>query len=86
MSIILSYTHFLHVAFLSILVFQTFDRIIFATLTFRGTRWYVLTARDPQMVCDHQKFGNHWVMRYVKLARYVKLSVYKHDRAQNVFR
>jgi len=86
MGIILSYTHFLHVAFVSILVFQTFDRIIFATLTFRGTRWYMLTARDPQMVRDHKNFGNHWVTWCVKLARYVKLSVYKHDRAQNAFR
>jgi len=86
MVIILSYTNFLHVAFVSIMVFQTFDRIIFATLTFRETRWYVFTARDPQMVSDHKKFGNHWVTRYVKLARYVKLSVYKHDRSKNAFR
>ena len=42
------------------LVFQTFDLIIFGTLTFPGTRWYVLTVRDPQMVRDQKKFGNHW--------------------------
>jgi len=41
MAIILSHSHFLHVAFVSILVFQIFDRIIFGTLTFRGIRWYV---------------------------------------------
>jgi len=47
----------------SIIVFQPFDRNIFGTLTFPGTRWYVLTARDPQMVCDQKKFGNHCYMR-----------------------
>jgi len=41
------------------MVFQTFDRIIFGTLTFPGTKWYVSTARDPQMVRDQKKFGNH---------------------------
>jgi len=48
MAIILSHSHFLHIASVPIMVFQTFDRIIFGTLTFPGTRWYVLTARDPQ--------------------------------------
>jgi len=62
MAIILSHSHFLHVAFVSILVFQTFDRIIFGTLTFSGTRWYVITVRDPQMVRAQKKFGNHWVI------------------------
>jgi len=41
------------------MVFQTFDRMIFGTLTFPGTRWYVLTVRDPQMVRSQKKFGNH---------------------------
>jgi len=59
MAIILSHSHFLHVAFVSNLVFQTFDRITFGTLTFLGTRRYVLTARDPQMVRDRKKFENH---------------------------
>jgi len=54
-----SHSHYLHVAFVSILVFRTFDRIIFGALTFPGTRWYVLTVRDPQMVRDQKKFGNH---------------------------
>jgi len=27
--------------------------------------------------------GDPWVTRYAKLAKYVKLSVYKHDRAQS---
>jgi len=43
MAIILSHIHFLHVAFVAILVFQTFDQIIFGTLTLPGTMWYVLT-------------------------------------------
>jgi len=59
MAIILSHSNFLHVAFVSIMVFQTFDRMIFGTLTFPGTRWYVLTVRDPQMVRSQKKFGNH---------------------------
>ena len=54
------HSHFLHVAFVLILVFQTFDRIIFGTLTFPETRRYVLTVRDPQMARDQKKFGNHW--------------------------
>jgi len=41
------------------MIFQTVDRIIFGTLTFPGTRWYVMTVRDPKMVRDQKKFGNH---------------------------
>jgi len=63
MAIILSHSHFHHVAFVSNLVFQTFDRIIFGTLTFPGTRWYVLTACYPQMVRDQKKFGNQLLYR-----------------------
>ena len=48
-----------HVAFVSIPVFQTFHRMIFGTLTFPETRWYVVTVRDPQMVRAQKKFGNH---------------------------
>jgi len=54
MAIKISHSHFVHVGFVSILVFQTFDRMIFGTLTFHGTReggmwwqygthkWYVI--------------------------------------------
>jgi len=42
---------------MSILVFQTIDRIIFGILTFPGTRWYVLTVREPQMVRDQKSLG-----------------------------
>jgi len=59
MVIILFHSHCLHVAFVSTLVFQSFDRVIFGTLTFPRTRWYVLTVRDPQMVRDQDTFGNH---------------------------
>ena len=65
MAIILSHSHFLNVAFVSIMVFQTFDRFIFGTLTFSGSRWYVLTSQDPQMVRDQKKFGNHWFIAYM---------------------
>jgi len=60
MPIIISHSHYLHVAFVSILVFQTFGRMIFGRLSFPGARWYVMTARVPQMVCDEKKFGNYW--------------------------
>jgi len=74
MAIILSYSHFLHVAFVSILVFRTFDRITFVTLTFPETRWYVLTVRDPQMVRDQNKFGNHCIKeRYVYTLSQIKM-------------
>ena len=55
----ISHSHFVHVAFVSILVFQTFDRMIFGTLTFYGARWYMMTVRDTQMVRDQKKFENH---------------------------
>ena len=60
MAIKISHSHFVHVAYVSILLFQTFDRIIFGTLTFPGRRWYVMTVRDTQMVRDQKKFENHW--------------------------
>ena len=56
----ISHSHFVHAAFVSILVFQTFDRLIFGTLNFSGTRWYMMTVRDTQMVRDQKKFENHW--------------------------
>jgi len=52
-----SHTHFFQVEILSILVFQTFDRMIFGILSFPGTRWCVLTVRDPHIVRDQKKFG-----------------------------
>ena len=60
MAIKISHSHFVHVGCVSILVFQTFDRMIFGTLTFPGTRWYVMKVRDTQMVRDQKKFENHW--------------------------
>jgi len=60
MAIILSHGHFLLVAFVSILVFQTFEnRIIFGRLTSPGTRWYVLTVQDHKWYTI-RKFGNHY--------------------------
>jgi len=47
--------------------FQTLYRMIFGTLTFPGTRWYMLTVRKPQMVRDQEKFGNHWLNANKKL-------------------
>jgi len=60
----ISHSHFVHVSFMSILVFQTLDRMIFGTLTFPGTRWYVMTAREPQMIRDQKKFENHWFKEF----------------------
>jgi len=59
MAIIISYSHFDHVAFVSILVLQTFDRMMFGRLSFPETRWYVVIVQDPQIVRDQKKFGNH---------------------------
>jgi len=59
MAIKISHSHFVYVAYVSILLFQTFDRIIFGTLTFPGTRWCMMTVQDTQMVRDQKKFENH---------------------------
>jgi len=59
MAIIISYSHFDHVAFVSILVLQTFDRMMFGRLSFPETRSYVVIVQDPQIVRDQKKFGNH---------------------------
>jgi len=40
--------------------FANFWSNVFVTMSFSGTRWYVVTVRDPQMLCDQKKFGNHW--------------------------
>ena len=63
MTIIISHNHFVHVAFVSVPVFQTFDRIIFGILGFPGITGYVVTARHPQTVHDEEKFGNHCLPR-----------------------
>ena len=55
MAIIISHSHIVHVAFLSTMVFQIWLNGI---LTFLGTRWYVVSVQDPQMVCDQKKFEN----------------------------
>jgi len=57
MAIILSHSHFLHASLVSILVFQTFDRIIFGTLTFPGTKWYVLTVRAHKWYATTKSLG-----------------------------
>jgi len=76
MAIKISHSLFVHVAFVSILVFQTFDRMIFGTLTFPGTRWYVMTVRDPQMVRDQKKFENHCSKAYRKPSGAFNCSLY----------
>jgi len=43
--------------------FSKLDQMIFGTLSFPGTRWYMVTARDPQMVRDQKSTGNHWPTR-----------------------
>jgi len=47
MAIAICHSQFVHVAFVSVLVFQTFDRIIFGRLTFPETMLYLVTVRDP---------------------------------------
>jgi len=34
-------------------------------LSFPGTRWYVVTVRDPQMIRDQYKFGKHRSYKYI---------------------
>jgi len=55
----ISHSHFLHVTVVSILVFQTFDRMTFGELSFPGTRCYVVTVRHSQTIHDQKKFGNY---------------------------
>jgi len=69
MAIKISHSHFVHVAFVSILVFQTFDRMIFGTLTFPGIRWYVMTVRDTQMVRDHKNLRTTDLKAFQKITR-----------------
>jgi len=47
MAITFSHSHYLHVAFLSIQVFQTFDGMIFGKLSFPGARWHVVIVWVP---------------------------------------
>jgi len=80
MAIKISHSHFVHVAFVSILVFQTFDWMIFGTLTFRGTRWYVMTVWDTQMVRDQKKFENHCSRELFKPSRLGKPSCHNVEK------
>jgi len=57
----ISHRHFVHAAFVSVLGFQPFDRMIFGRFRFHGKRWYVVTVRDSQMVHDQNKLGNHCI-------------------------
>ena len=79
MTVILSHSHFLHVAFVSILIFQTFDRITFGTLTFPGTRWYVLIVRDPRMVRNQtiwEPLGWAWHSNLTKIPLIFSVSLF----------
>jgi len=42
MAIIISHSHFVHAAFVSSPVCQTFDRLILGRMSFPGTRWYAV--------------------------------------------
>jgi len=55
-----NFIHFVHAAFASIAVFQTFDRMIFGRLSCPGISCYVVTVRDPQMVPDQKNVGNDY--------------------------
>jgi len=55
MAFIISHSHFVLVAFVSITVFQTFDRMIFGRLSFPGPRWCAVIVWVPQMVRDQKK-------------------------------
>jgi len=53
---------FIHAVFVSSLVCQTYDRMIFGRMRFKGTSWNTLSAQDPQMVRHQKNFGNHCCM------------------------
>jgi len=57
-TIIISHKHYLHVRFVSITVFQTFNRIIFGRLSFPGARWYVVTVWVPPGAQPALHFGD----------------------------
>jgi len=50
MASVISHRHFVHIIIVSILVLQTFDRMIFGRLSFPGAGWYVVTVWVPQTV------------------------------------
>jgi len=62
MTITISHSHFVHVAFVSILVFQTFviEWYLVDWVFLEQGGIHAVTVRDPQMVRDQKKFGNHW--------------------------
>jgi len=33
--------------------------MIFSSMRFPGTKWYVVTAHSPQLVRDQKRFGKH---------------------------
>ena len=62
MTIIISHSHFVHVALVSILVFQTFviEWYLVDWVFLEQGGIHAVTVREPQMVRDQKKFGNHW--------------------------
>jgi len=61
MAIIVSHSPFFHATFVSILIFLTFDRMIFGRLSFPGTRWYVVIVYAPHRNATRsEKVANHW--------------------------
>jgi len=60
MAIIISHNHYLFVPVVSILVFQTFDRMKKIFEFSWSNWWYVVTVWVPQMVRDKKNFENHW--------------------------
>jgi len=54
--------------------------MIFGRISFHGTRWYAVAARDPQMVRDQKKFGNHCCMVYLCLGwkDFVRFVMFSH--------
>ena len=45
------------------LVLQTFDLMIFQWMSFPGTRWYVVSVPEPEVLRDQKKVGNFWRKR-----------------------
>jgi len=69
-------------AYVSILVFQTFDRMIFGRLSFPGARWYLATVWGPQMVRDEKKFGKHCFRGFEQLCSSASYDCTKYEPPQ----
>jgi len=73
----ISHSLFVHVAFGTIAVFQTFHRMIFGRLSFPGAMWYLVRVLESQMVRGRKKFGNHFSIP-IRFPTWVNVALWMH--------